>query len=140
MTDCCCEKQVLIQDRICACHIVTELDNTQRMFKKTACESVMNRLRSRMTFEFCNKCFIFHEVKFQCRSQIWIGNLTDICHQFLVHTVHTFLCCRHIISRIIFSFLSHPDLPDVHLKIPVIINDISKYFDKIFLIIIRNSL
>ena len=139
MTDCCCEKQVLIQDRICACHIVTELDNTQRMFKKTACESVMNRLRCGMSLEVTDKSLVFYKIILQYLSQIRIIYFLNVSKQFLIHTVCTLLCCRHVIGSNVFALLRFSDLLDIHLQIIIVIDDLTIYLDEIHLIIICDS-
>ena len=66
--------------------------------------------------------------------------LTDIGGQLFIHGIHVFFRHRHVIRRVILPFLCFPNLPDVDLEISVIADDVSVYFDEIFLVIICDAL
>ena len=97
-------------------------------------------LCSRMTFEFSYKFFVFHKIKLKDLTQPRAGNLTDVSCQSGIHFVHIFVRGRHIIRGNVFALFRSPDLFDIDLKVAVITDHIAIYFDKVLLIIIRDSL
>ena len=133
-------QKIFIQDRIRPYIVFTHFDNTERVLQKTSCKSVMYTLCRRVCLKPLDKCRIVFEIILHCSSQIFIINLCNIFHQLLIHSLDTLLACRHVVCRHILIFKCLADLLDIQLKISIIANDISEYFDKIHLIIVCNSI
>ena len=93
-----------------------------------------------MAFESSDKLLIFDKIKFQKLFQPGIRYFADIRGQSGIHFFYIFICCRHIVSRLILSLFCSPDLFDIELEIAVIADHIAVDFNKILLVIIRDPL
>ena len=93
-----------------------------------------------MSDKCLDKCFIIYKIILYRLTQIVIIDLLHISDQFFKHTVCAFLGCRHVVCCHILIFIRLTDLTDIELQIVIITDHIAKYFDKIHLIIVCDSI
>ena len=120
-------QKIFVQDRVSPYIVFTHFHNAECVLQQSSGKSMMNTFCSRVCLKPFDKCRIIFEIIFHCFS-------------LLIHSLDTLLACRHVVCRHIFIFKCLADLLDIQLKIAIIADDVSEYFDKIHLIIVCDSI
>ena len=97
---------------------------------------MMDGLGCRVIFKCLDELCIIYKIILYNLTQVCIFDLPHIPHQFLIHSVCTFLTGRHIICRHKLVLICLADLPDIKLQVIVVADDFPVYFDEVHLTII----